>query len=303
MLWLFLCVIVGLIWSFSAFIDNYVTDVIFKDKTPQSMKILNGITYLIFAVVVFFVFGVESIRVEHVALLLLSGIASSIASIPYYLALREVESTSASIFYQLIPVVYLFTDWLIFGETITPIQIVAFMIILAAPAIITFCRRRPRTQRIAFSAAILLVVYVLISALSGILSTHIGEQHDFPSIFFYFLIGRGASDIILYITHADWQQRMKYIWRRKRWQFLTVVGFNQIICIIAEFLSRYALILGIASLVSVTYNVLELIFTFILGIILSIIWPKFGREKLKRHVVIAHLIAVILATIGIILIQ
>ena len=94
---------------------------------------------------------------------------------------------------------------------------------------------------------------------------------------------------------------MKFIWRRKKWQFLFAEGTNQIICIIAEFLSRYALIIGVASLISVTYNVLELIFTFALGIILSIIWPKFGREKLNRHVVIAHFIAPILATIGIIL--
>ena len=303
MLWLFLCIAVALIWSFSAFIDNYVTDVIFRDKKPQSMKILNGISYLIFAAIVFFIFKIQDIPIDHIALLLLSGVASSVASIPYYLALREEESTTAAVFYQLIPVIYLLVDCFVFGESITPLQLIAFVIILTAPVIIIFSRKRPRSRRIEFSAALLLIVYVLFSALSGILSTHVGESYDFPTVFFYFLIGRGLSDIILYATHNDWQQRMKYIWRHKKWQFLFTVGFNQIICIIAEFLSRYALIIGIASLVSVTYNVMELIFTFVLGIILSIIWPKFGREKLNRHVIIAHLIAVVLATVGIILLQ
>lgn len=303
MLWLILCVVVALIWSLSAFIDNYVTDVIFKGKKPQSMKILNGISYLIFAVGVYLFFKIENIPIDHIALLLLSGVASSVASIPYYLALREEESTTAAVFYQLIPVIYLLADSFVFGENITPLQLIAFVIILTAPVIIIFSRKRPRSRRIEFSAALLLIIYVLISALSGILSTHVGESYDFPTVFFYFLIGRGLSDIILYATHNDWQQRMKYIWRHKKWQFLFTVGFNQVICIIAEFLSRYALIIGIASLVSVTYNVMELIFTFALGIILSIIWPKFGREKLNRHVVIAHLIAVILATVGIILLQ
>jgi len=303
MLWLFLCVIVALIWSFSTFIDNYVTDVIFKGKKPQSMKIFDGISYLVFAAITFFVFGVENIRIEHIALLLLSGIASSVASIPYYLALREEESTTATLFYQLVPVVYLFTDWLIFGQPVTHLQLMAFIIILTAPIIITFSRKRPRSRRTMFSAALLFIIYVLLSAVSGILSTHIGENHAFPTVFFYFLLGRGFSDIILFATHSDWQQRMKYIWRRKKWQFVLTVGFNQIICIIAEFFSRYALIIGVASLVSVTYNVLELIITFVLGIILTIIWPKFGREELSRHVVIGHLIATILAVIGIILIK
>ena len=96
---------------------------------------------------------------------------------------------------------------------------------------------------------------------------------------------------------------MKYVWRRNWPKFILFSGTNQAICIIGEFLCRYALIIGTASLVAATYNVLELIFTFALGIILSIIWPKFGREKMERHVIVAHLIATILAAIGIILVQ
>ena len=302
-MWLFLCIAVALIWSFSAFIDNYITDVIFRGKKPQSMKIFNGISYLFFALVIPLVFGVKSVSIDHIALLLLSGIASSIASIPYYLALRDEESTTAAVYYQLIPVIYLISDWLLFGETITPIQLMAFIIILTAPAIIIFTRKRPHSRHIEFNAAMFFTLYALITAVSGILSTHVGEKYDFPSVFFYFLVGRGISDIVLYATHSDWQKRMKAVWRRKKWQFLLAESSNQIICIIAEFLSRYALIVGVASLVSVTYNVLELIFTFALGIILSIIWPKFGREKLSRHIIIAHFIATILATIGIILIR
>ena len=303
MLWLFLCVIVAFIWSFSAYIDNYITDVVFKGKKPQSMKIFNGITYLLFAVGILFFFDIEEVSLEHIVLLLLSGIASSIASIPYYLALREEEPTAGVVFYQLVPIIYLFTDWLLFGENIKPLQLFAFIIILIAPVVILFSRKRPRSRRIEFNAAILFSLYALILAFSGLLSTRVGENYNFHSIFFYFLVGRGVSDVVLYATHADWQQRMKYIWRRKKWQFLLTIVPNQIICVIAEFLSRYALIIGVASLVSVTYNILELIFTFVLGIILSLIWPKFGREKLERHVVIAHLIAIILTTIGIILIR
>ena len=303
MLWLIICIFVAIIWSFSAFIDNYTTDVIFRGKKPQSMKIFNGFSYLIFAVIVLLVFGVEDIAIKDIGLLLLSGVAASLSSIPYYLALKEEEATTAAIFYQLIPVVYLLADWFLFGQTITPLQLIAFIIILLAPVVIVFSRKRPRSRRVEFSVALLLILFVIINATSGMISTHVGEHYDYYSVFFYFLIGRGVSDILLYATHKDWQQRMKYIWRRKRGKFLLAEGVNQIICIIADFLSRYALIIGIASLVSVTYNVLELIFTFVLGLILSIIWPKFGREKLDRHVVLAHLIAVILATIGIILIQ
>ena len=303
MFWLIICVLVAIIWSLSAFIDNYATDVIFHGKKPQSMKIFNGISYLIFATLVFLLFGVKEIAIKDICLILLSGATASLSSIPYYLALRKEEATTAAVFYQLIPVIYLFVDWLIFGQAITSLQLLAFMIIISAPIIIISSRKRLRSRRIEFKAALLLLLFVTLSAASGVLSTHAGEHYNYYSVFFYFLVGRGISDIILFTTHRDWQKRMKYIWQHKRKDFLIAEGINQVICIIADFLSRYALIIGIASLVSVTYNVLELIFTFILGIILSIIWPKFGREKLNRHIVLAHLIAVVLATVGIILIQ
>ena len=73
--------------------------------------------------------------------------------------------------------------------------------------------------------------------------------------------------------------------------------------IAAEFASRWSLILGVAALASVVANVAELILTFVLGLVLSAIWPKFGREKLNRHIIIAHLLAVVLCITGIIILQ
>ena len=303
MLWLFLSVIVAFIWSISAFIDNYVTDVIFKKKKPQSMKVFDGLSYLVTATAIFFFLGIESLDIYTIGWMILAGALASIATVPYYLALRDEEATTSAIFYQLSPVLILVVEWSIFKQSLTWLQTVGLAIILIAPIIIIFSRKRPKSRRMEFGAALLLTIFVIICTTSTLITTHAGSDLDFVSIFFWFLIGRGASDLILYATHQDWQQRMKYIWRRNRIKFVFALLINQLISIIAEFLNRYALIIGIASLVSATCNVLELIITFMLGIILSIIWPKFGREKLERHVIIAHLIATILASIGILLIQ
>ena len=64
-----------------------------------------------------------------------------------------------------------------------------------------------------------------------------------------------------------------------------------------------ALTLGPVAIVSVVANASMMILTFVLGIILTIIWPNFGREKLKKRRVLAHLVATVLAVIGIIMLQ
>ena len=45
------------------------------------------------------------------------------------------------------------------------------------------------------------------------------------------------------------------------------------------------------------------IMIFFMGIVLTILWPNFGREKLNRKSVLVHLIATVLVVAGIILIQ
>lgn len=303
MTWIFLSLFAALGYSICAFIDNYQTDVVFSKKIPQSQKIVNGISYIILAIAIFIFARPAAIENWQIGLLILSGAIASLSSIPYYLGLKNEEATGAAIYYQLIPLIYLLVGWLVFREPIELRQIIGFIVVIIAPILIIFSRKRPRSRRKEFVSALFFILYAITAAASGLLSTKIGENIPFSTVFFYFLLGRGVSDLALYACHKSWQQRMKFIWRRKRKIFLPAIITNQLITAAAEAANRYALILGVAALSSVITNAAELILTFILGIVLSIIWPKFGREKLTRHVVIAHLLAVILCVIGIIILQ
>ena len=303
MTWLLLSLFAALACSICTFVDNFQTDVVFSKKTPQAMKVVNGITYLILVAVLYFVMPPEIIENWQIGLLVLSGALASLASIPYFLGLKNEEATGATIYYQLIPLIYLIVGWSIFHEPITLRQVLGFIIIIIAPILIVFSRKRPRSRRKGFISALFFILYVVTVATSGLISTKVGESIPFFTVFFYFMLGRGITDVVLFILNKSWQQRMKYIWRRKRKVFLPTIIFNQIMTIAAEFASRWSLILGVAALASVVANVAELILTFVLGLVLSAIWPKFGREKLNRHIIIAHLLAVVLCITGIIILQ
>ena len=303
MQWLLLSLVAALAWSFGSFIDNYLTDVVFSKKTPQSMKIANGISYIIVALVLLFVAPPAPIETWQALLLIASGVLASFSSIPYFMGLKNEEATGATIYYQLIPVIYLLVGWLVFREPISLRQIIGFVVIIIAPVIIIFSRKRPRSRRKEVVSALFLLLYVAFNATSGILSTKVGGELPFTTVFFYLLIGRGFMDIFLFATNKSWQQRIKFILRRKRAQFLSLITINQVLTVVAEAASRMSLIAGVAALASVVANASQLILTFVLGIILTAIWPKFGREKLNRHVIIAHLLAVILCVSGIIILQ
>ena len=302
MLWIFLCIIAALTWSVSAFIDNYQTDVIFKGKTPQAMKVLNGPVYMLIAAAAGLIMQIQMPSVPQIGLLLLSGALNSVGVLAYYQALKNEEATGAAIFYQLQPVIFLIADYLLFGESISPQQILGFIIILAAPIIVVFSRKRAKSRLMAMRAALLLILYVFIATASAEIAVRSTGDVDYKTVFVIYLFGRGLTDCLLGLI-PKYRKRHKYIMKHKAKAYVTTVVLNQLLCAFADFVYRYGLVIGVAALASAVTNASELILTFILGIILSLIWPNFGREKLHKHLIIAHIVAVILCVVGIIIIQ
>ena len=303
MLWLILSLFAALAWSISMFFDNYITDELYKGKTPQSMKGVNGVFVIIFALLIYAIAQPEPLALWQIVAFLIAGAVNSLATIPYYLGLRTEESTSAIIYFQLIPVIYLICDWALFNEQISLQQVIGFLVIIAAPFVVIFSRHHAKSRHMEIRAALFFLGYVFLSAGSNIISTQIGGHVDYLTMFFWYLLGRGGMDVLVYLCNPKWRQRTKNVLKRHRPKLLLSCFVDQALSIAADCASRLSLIIGIAAISSVITNAAELIMTFALGIILSLIWPKFGREKLHKHVIIAHLVAVILCVIGVIIIQ
>ena len=303
MLWIILGILAAAAWSFAAFIDNYLTDVIFKGKTPQAVKFINGPVNIAIGIAVAIICQIQIPEWWQAGLLMLSGAISAVGVIAYYQALKYEESTGAAIFYQLQPIMFLLIDRFMFGEQISQQQILGFIIILLAPVVIVLANKRARARKFEMAAAGLLILYVFVATISAEISTRTGEGIDFPAIFSFFIIGKGVADILLGLFIPGYRKRHHYILKRYKLKYCIVAAFDQLICAVADFTYRYSLIIGIAALSSAITNASELIITFTLGIILSAIWPNLGREKLQRRLIIGHIIAVILCVIGIIIIQ
>ncbi len=302
MLWIILGILAATCWSLGAFIDNYHTDVVFKGKTPQATKLTNGPLYMIIAIIMAIIFHIEFPELWQTGLILLSGIISSIGTFAYFQALKNEEATGATIFYQLQPIMIFAIDFLLFGEQINTRQIIGFLVLLAAPIVIIMANKRSRARRMEISAALLLTLYVAIATVSAEIFIRTGEGLNFVNIIPIYLFGRGFADFAT-ILIPKFRRRHKYAVKRYGFKYIGSAAVNMTLCSIADFCYRYSLIIGVAALSAAITNASELIITFLFGLVFSIIWPKFGREKLQKRIVLGHAIAIILCVIGIIIIK
>lgn len=304
--WLVLVAITIFLDAIRIYIDNYTSDVYFKGHSAVSQKVFYGYAWIILSLIVLIATGFNPLTADYslVWLILLSGALSALAGIPYYKALEIDDSTNLGIFFQLSPILYLFFGWLFFGETITIFQLFAFLIILAAPVlIITTARKKSRIIRL--QAVFYTFIYILIAVIANLMFVKIGpEDYNFVHKIAIMFFGSGITNLFVVYTKPAWRNRFKTVFKKHKKKLLLPLIANTICSAIKSATYRAALMLAPAiAIASAASDAAEPIVIFFMGIILTLIWPKFGREKLNKKSVLVHLGATVLVVIGVILLQ
>lgn len=304
--WLVLVIIATLLDATRIFVDNYVSDYYFKERDALAQKLFYGYAYIITVIPILMFFGgdLTNASIVTILLLVLSGFMHGFSGIPYYKALEIDNSTNLGIFIQLAPVLYLVLGWMFLGETFSIWQLVAIGIILLAPIIIVATARK-RSRKVRLKAVFYSFLYVLIAVISNLVFVQVSDGSlSLVAEISFVLIGKAIANLIIVYSRPRLYRRFKTVAKTSHYKVFRPMLCNHIIGFSKEFAYRGALVVAPAVAVAsaASDSVLPIVI-FFMGIVLSIIWPNFGREKLTRKNVIVHLIATALAVTGIIMLQ
>lgn len=310
--WLVVVALSVMSYASEIFIDNYISDVYFKEKGAVAQKWFFGFAQTIFGILLFVVtlvaVGIDFAAAgwQVFALLIVSGFFTSIASIFYYKALEIDDSTNLGIFIQLSPVFYLIFGWLILGQTFNPLQFLAFAVIIAAPLLIIFTTRK-KSRGVRVRAVLFALLYVVISTLANILfvqeDANAAELSFFVEFAFLYM-GKGIGNLVVMGCAPKLRRRFHYVSRASHKKVYRPLSASFFCSVFTNLTYNAALILAPSvAVASAASDSAIPIVVFFAGIILTAIWPKFGREKMDRKTVIVHLVATMLVVIGIVMIQ
>lgn len=307
MSWLILVLFAVLAGSSHIYIDNYISDFYFKGRHAVSQKLFFAFAFIIVAIILAVISGFDFLNADTkiILVLILSGICTSLAGIPYYKALEIDDSTNLGIFIQVAPVLYLVLGWLFLGESISLLQMAAFIVIMIAPALIVLSTRK-RSRKVKLRAIFYAFLYVLISVASNLVFVKENSvaEVSFLGSMTLVMFGKGVGNLIIMMLKPKWIKRFNDVYKDSRRKVLRplmgTLGFS----LIKDFTYRGALLLAPSvALASAAADSAEPIVIFFMGIVLTLIWPKFGREKLNRKSVIIHFAATVLVVIGVAMLQ
>src|SRR5215472_6433454 len=234
-----------------------------------------------------------------IALIALAGILYMTGMLFYLRALQSEEASVVAPFFQTGPLFGYVLAYFVLGETLSPRQMLGGALIIVGALFVSLrFGRNMKTFKTRLAA--LMVTCGFIMALSSLIFKVFALRVEFWTTTFWMFVGEGIfGAVLLMIPSYRWQ--FLTLLRTNTAALLSINASNELVNLGGGLGNRYALLLAPLSLVQAIGSTTTL-FVFAFGVVLSVFFPRFGRETLSGRELLQKGVAAILVATGVALV-
>lgn len=289
------------LWGVTNHIDKFMITGI--EESKNSIKILLVFSTFIAGIVltpIWLILSHFTVSISSISLIsvLIASLIYIIATVFYFKAIEENDASLVVVMFQMIPVFSYILALILFKENLTIRQIVGSIIIILSAIIISFDFNE-KNNRKKFKALLLMTLSSLCYSIYFILFDIGIRNSTYYSCAFWYQIGFLIMGIVLLLLKSFRIPFVNAIKKNGK-RYLILNTTNEVINLIANLLVNYANLLIPIALVNVL-NGFQGAFAFILGIIGTLLLPKYIKEDLSKRVVIQKIVCIILGIIGLVI--
>lgn len=289
------------LWSVTNHIDKFMITGI--EESKNSIKILLVFSTFVAGIVltpIWLILSHFTVSISFVSLfsVLSASLIYIIATVFYFKAIEKNDASLVVVMFQMIPVFSYILALILFRENLTIRQIVGSIIIILSAIIISFDFNE-KNNRKKFKALLLMILSSLCYSIYFILFDIGIRNSTYYSCAFWYQIGFLIMGIVLLLLRSFRIPFVNAIKKNGK-RYLILNTTNEVINLIANLLVNYANLLIPIALVNVLSG-FQGAFAFILGIIGTLLLPKYIKEDLSKRVVIQKIVCIILGIIGLII--
>ena len=301
MAWLIFAFSGPILWAASTHIDKYLVERYFKNGSVAVLMVFTSIIGVIaLPFIWFYQPTVIALSLQAMIVIAVSGILYMAAMYFYLQALQSEEASTVAPFFQATGLFGIILGYLVLGEALSRGQIMGGLFIIAGSVILSLYFGR-RKRKIKTRLVLTMLACALALALSSLIFKIFAVQDEFWPTTFWNFVGQAIFGIILMAVTANRKHFFNML-RKNTAAVLSVNGVNELINLGGGLGTRYALLLaplGIVQAISSTTSFFVLLF----GVLLTLFFPKLGREELSRTTLLQKSIAIIFIVVGVILIN
>jgi uncharacterized membrane protein len=288
------------LWAISVHLDKYLVERFFKQTDVAVMLLFTAFIGLpLLPIIWFFEPSVTAPSATSMALIVFAGILYMSAMLLYLQALQGEEASVVAPYFQAGPLFGYVLAYLVLGETLSGRQMAGGVMILIGAASVSV-RFDKGFHWFKTRLAVLMLTCGFAMALSGLIFKIFAIEVEFWTTTFWLFVGEALFGCALLLVPSYRRQFLAML-RSNTVALLSINGSNELINLGGGLGNRYALMFAPLSIVQAIGSTTTL-FVFVFGVLLSLIWPKFGRENLSGRELMQKGIAAALVAVGVALV-
>ena len=298
-MWLLFAFSGPILWAVSTHIDKYLVDRYFKHSDTAVLMVFTawiGLIMLPFIAV----FDPTSLHIPigSMIVMIVSGIFYMWAMLLY---LQAIQSAEASVIAPLFQMTILFTfllGYVLLGETLSLVNGVGVVLIVLG-ALVLSLDKKFHFHGVKIRILLLMIACTFVLALSSVVFKLFAVQEQFWSTTFWTYVGEALFGVGILLVPRYYTQ-FRTLLKTNTKALLAVNGSNELINLGGGLAVRFASLFVPVTIVSAISSTTSL-FVFLIGILLTLFFPRLVREDLSRANLLEKGVAVALVVVGVML--
>ena len=298
MAWFFIALIGPFLYATTNHIDKILIEKFFKQSGVGTLVLFSSLLSIL-ALPVFFIADPSILEVDLISMLILLGAGTlNVMVLWFYLiALESEEASITIIFYQLVPVFAYFLGFIILGEVLTRFQLLAMAIIILGTSVVAFEVDAENKFKLRKKTILPMLAASLCWAASEVVFKFVALEENLWRSLFWEHVALVLVGVLVFIFVRKYRINFILAIKENSRKILSLNVLNEVLYMIGNFAVAYAYMMVPVALVLVTES-FQPIFVLIIGVILTIFFPKVAVEKIEAKYIWQKIIAIVITGIG-----
>ena len=298
MQWFFIALINPIAHAFANHIDKYMISRYIKGGAVGALILFSSLFAIIALPIIFFLHpAVFTISAIKILALMANGALLVLAIIFYFYALDLDEASTVTPLFQIVPVFGFIFGYFILGETLSAMQILGALFIIVGGVILSL-KISEQKFKLNKKLIVLMIVSSLFYALNGVIFKSIAINQGFLGSLFWDMSGKLIFGVFIFIFIKSYRKQFIEVIKENRFSVIALGFLTEALATIGEVALVLAVLFAPVALVQSVAS-LQPLFVFIIGILITLFFPKFGRESLDKKSILKKIIGIIIITLGI----
>ena len=297
--WLFFAFSGPVLWAISVHLDKYLVERFFKDSNVAVLLVFTALVGVIMLPLIwYFEPTVVRLDIKSIVVIGASGLLYMGGMLFYLRALQSEEASVVAPFFQASPLFGYVLAYLVLGETLSPTQMAGGALIIVGALIVSI--RFGHRQAFKLRLAALMLTCGFVMAIVSLIFKIFAIKVAFWTTTFWMFVGEALFGTALLMV-GTYRREFTALLRRNTGALLSINASNELINLGGGLGNRYALLFAPLSIVQAIGSTTTL-FVFVFGVVLSVMYPRFGRESLSGRELAQKGIAAVFVAAGVALV-